>query len=671
MCVGASAGGLEERGLEQVTHAREYAEALVETVRESLMVLDMDLRVRTANQSFYKNFHTGPMQTEGRLLFELADWESHAMLLRERLANVARQNKPLVDYEVELQFGGLGRKTLLLNARRIRLPAEPHPLLLLAIDDITERKSAEKELRSSESRFRRLFETAREGIWILDGSSGAILDANPFILERLGYDRQDVMGRKPWEFDLYADPQAARARFEQLKTRRFSYEAEIPMRTKAGEVIEVETISNLYEAGDHTVAQYNMRDVSERAQLQEQLRQSQKLESIGRLAGGIAHDFKNILNIISAHAALLAGKRSAGAKREESAEAIQTAVQRGSAVVRQLLTFARKSEAVLDDVCVNDVVREIVAMLEETLPGDIRVTLDLAEGLPTIKADPSQIHQALLNLFVNARDAMPEGGEIRITSARVAGRALRERLPDVTRESYVCFSVADTGVGMDETTQKHIFEPFFTTKSREAGDGLGLSVVYGVVKAHNGLIDLESQPGKGSVFRLCFPTDGGEEGSARPRKGPEEERVEVAPAAGRQAIPSGKRNRRQVPFRRARETVLLVEDEELLLGAVKALLEEEGYRVLTATDGLEAVRLYEERKDIALVVSDISLPKLNGWETYRRIRQRDPGVKFIAASGAVDLEKPKEARPAGVKAALTKPYGPAEILRTVRRVLDA
>jgi two-component system CheB/CheR fusion protein len=651
-----------KRSLEQVNRARDYAEALVETVRESLIVLDGALRVRAANHSFYRSFQTAPTAVEGRDFLELWRLDAQDPHLRERLSKITRET-PLQDYEIDQDIQPVGHRALLLNARRVRLPgeaAEVQSLILLAIDDVTERERAETALRASESRYRRIFETAREGIWILDGSTGEIIDANPYLLELLGYRRDDLVGKKPWESGVFENASLARQRFRATKANGFSFEPEVPLRTRDARRVVVETITNTYEVGGRTVMQGNIRDISERVRLQDQLRQVQKLDSIGRLAGGIAHDFNNLLNIISAHLSLLR-RPSDETKRAESAAAIQKAVERGTAVVRQLLTFARKGDASFESTDANTVVREVASMLRETFPKQTRVAIKLKEELPAIHADPNQIHQAVLNLAVNARDAMPDGGTLTLGTDDVDGDVVRRKFPEVGGKRYVELCVADTGTGMDEDTRRRIFEPFFSTKG-SGGQGMGLAVVYGIVNSHHGMIDLESDPGKGTTFRIYLPaSDGAVGGSADPDSA--ETKTPVAPeeqrASGRIRTEPG-----------VAPTLLLVEDEEALLGPVRTILEEEGYAVLTASDGLEAVRMHAEHAErIAAVLLDLSLPRLGGWQAFLRMRERDPHLRCVVASGNIDPEQRAAMRKQGVNVSIRKPYGSAEMLRAVRQVL--
>ncbi len=643
---------------QQIQRSPDYSEALLETVREALVVLDSSLRIRSANRSFYRMFQTTADLTEGKDFLESWVLEAEDPHLRERLEKMTREN-PLQDYEIDLEVAASGRKTLFLNARRIRFAGEPgnQSLILLAIDDITDRKSAEVALRASESRYRRIFETAREGIWILDGSSGEILDANPYLVELLGYPRDQLIGRKPWEVGLFENPSLAKQRFRATKANGFSFEPEVALRTVDGRRVQVEAITNTYEFAGRAVMQGNLRDITERVRLQDQLRQVQKLDSVGRLAGGIAHDFNNLLNIISAQLGLLQRTEDAE-RRAESAVAIQKAVERATAVVRQLLTFARKGESSFEPTDPNAVLREVASMLRETFPKQTRVATKLASDLPLIHADPNQIHQAVLNLAVNARDAMADGGTLTLGTSQVAREVLQAKFPEVQEDQYVEICVADTGTGMDEETQRRIFEPFFSTKG-SGGQGMGLAVVYGIVNSHRGVIDVESLSGKGTTFRLYIPAS---DGAAATRD----------PDSGEQAqLPEEHRGEERIRTAPGTATLLLVEDEQALMGPVRALLEEEGYDVLTALDGVEAVATHARHADrISAVLLDLSLPRLGGWQAFLKMRERDPQLRCIVASGNIDPEQRAAMRKQGVHVSIRKPYGTEEMLKAIRRVLS-
>jgi two-component system cell cycle sensor histidine kinase/response regulator CckA len=632
-----------QRTIEQANRSRDLSEAIVDTVRESLVVLDPELRVRSANRAFIETFQIPKATAVGVPFFDLTGGWAGSKRLQSVLEEAVRTGGSVREYDFEVDLPEAGRKAFVANARPVLAPNESEPLLLLAIDDVTDRRLAGEKLRTSETQYRRLFETSREAIWLLDEDSGEILDVNPFALQLFGYSREEFLGRKPWELPLYVEPSRAVARFENLRKSGHTVETGLEMLARDGRRLQIEAVRSVYSAGAQRIVQSNMRDLSDRKRLEEQLRHSQRMESVGRLAGGIAHDFNNILNIISAYATLLAQGQNPS-KVAQSTDAIEKAVQRGAALVRQLLTFARKEEGKFESVDVNGLVGEMASMIGETFSKSVLVSLELAPELPRIKGDPSQLHQALLNLSVNARDAMPDGGVLTFRTSLVAGGEAPLLADKPHEDSYVCITASDTGVGMDAATRNRIFEPFFTTKGRE-GSGLGLSVVYGVIESHDGSIAVESEPAKGSRFSLYLPAIPFAEARERPRR-----RRAIAPAAG--------------------GTILLVEDETPLLDSVRSLLESEGFRVLTASDGIEAVETFRRNRDeISVVLADLELPRLGGWHAFLEMRKEKPELKAIIVSGTMDSVRRDEMFRNGVRATLRKPYSAAEMLRAVREAL--
>ena len=634
-----------KRTIEQANRSRGLSEAIVETVRESLIVLDRELRIRSANRAFFETFEIAKPNAERVPFFDLTEGWLESERLRTALEHAVRTKGIVRDLDFEVDLPEAGRKAFVANARPVQPTGESEFLLLLAIDDVTDRRLAGEKIRHSETQYRRLFETSREAIWLLDEETGEILDVNPFALQLFGYSREEFLGRKPWELPLYVDPVKAVTRFETLRKSGHTVETGVEMLARDGRRLQIEAVRSVYSAGPQRIVQSNMRDLSDRKRLEEQLRHSQRMESVGLLAGGIAHDFNNILNIISAYSTLLA-RGQEPSKIAQSTEAIEKAVQRGAALVRQLLTFARKEEGKFESVDVNGLVRELASMIGETFPKSVHVALDLAPELPRIKADPSQLHQALLNLSVNARDAMPDGGILTIRTSLVEGKATPLLADRPHEDSYVCITASDTGLGMDAETRNRIFEPFFTTKGREAGSGLGLSVVYGVIESHDGSIGVESEPGKGSRFSLYLPAIPFAETRGKPRLRPA-----TSPAA--------------------RGTILLVEDEALLLDSIKAILESEGFRVLTASDGLQGVEAFRRHRDeISVVLADLGLPRLGGWQAFLEMRKDKPELKGIIVSGTMDAVRRDEMFRNGVRSTLRKPYSTDEMLRAVRGALE-
>jgi nitrogen-specific signal transduction histidine kinase/CheY-like chemotaxis protein len=386
-------------------------------------------------------------------------------------------------------------------------------------------------------------------------------------------------------------------------------------------------------------------DATERHNLEEQLRQAQKLENLGAMAGGIAHDFNNILTIMSVHLALLKPEDQRPPHGPGSLDAMGNAVRRGAGLVSQLLTFARKAEVQTAPVSVSDAIGEVERMLGATLPKTIDVRLLLHPARPVIPADANQLHQVLLNLCLNARDAMPAGGTLTIATDMEDGVRLRSIYRDARPEPYVIIRVSDTGSGMDEATRKKIFEPFFTTKEKGKGTGLGLAVVYGVVRSHRGFIHVDSVPGAGSTFTLYFPAP------ACSIRTTEAEVQHEAHSSG--------------------ETVLYVEDEGPVCETMANVMREAGYRVYTADDGRNAVALFREHRDeIDLVITDIGLPGQNGWEAYKQMAAMRPGLRAVFVTGFLAPELREEMEKSGSRRCVQKPYTPASLLQAVREALQ-
>jgi signal transduction histidine kinase/ActR/RegA family two-component response regulator len=384
---------------------------------------------------------------------------------------------------------------------------------------------------------------------------------------------------------------------------------------------------------------------TKRKRLEKQLIQAQKMEGLGTLAGGIAHDFNNILAIILGYTNRL---ESISPKPETTAATriIKEAVDRGAALVQQLLTSARQTEAHFSALDLNELVRELEKMLQATFPKTINFDLKLQPDLPLITADRGQIRQVLLNLCVNARDAMKNGGTLTLETSMTTGSELSDLFTGATAQNYAFVRVRDTGSGMSKGVKAHIFEPFFTTKERGKGTGLGLSVVYGVVNNHRGFVQVESELDAGATFIVYLPVEHAIEEKGRGVTG---------------KIP---------PRQSAPQTILLVEDEEMLRDLGVTILEGEGYRVLAAKDGVEAVALFEaHRDDIGLVVCDLGLPRMGGREAFLKMKESRPGVRVIVASGYHDPAIRSEMLKAGVLDTIQKPYDFNDLLAKIRSAI--
>jgi two-component system cell cycle sensor histidine kinase/response regulator CckA len=525
--------------------------------------------------------------------------------------------------------------------------------VLSMAEDITEGRRVEEELRRSEHRYRSLVESARDAI-ITITPKGIFTSLNRAFETLTGWHREEWIGKTFADLFHPDDAKAVLQLFRQALEGITPPVQEYRLRTKSGEYYLGElTITAQREEGRIVGVLGIARDVTSRKSLEYQLIQAQKMESLGTLAGGIAHDFNNILGIILGQASIL---ERCGENRDQisgSLDSITKAVQRGALLVRQILTFARKSEVVLGPVNVNMMIRELATMLGETFPKTVEFNLKLDASVPVITIDQAQLHQALLNLCVNARDAINDlapltsaHGLLTIRTEVIPGSRLKGRA-EATESRYVCIGVSDTGRGFDEATKEKIFEPFFTTKAPDKGTGWGLAVVYGIIKAHRGFIDVESKVNVGTTFRLYLPV-----------VERNDDRTELA-ADGGLAIQGGT------------ETILLVEDEDSLRGLMKSVLEDNGYRALPAKDGIEAIRLYTQHKDeIALVFTDLGLPRMDGLTAFRTLKEINPKLKAVFASGFLDLKSRIELPEAHAKAFLEKPYNPNEVLRMIREMLD-
>ncbi|MGD0036150.1 MAG: PAS domain S-box protein, partial [Bacteroidota bacterium] len=510
---------------------------------------------------------------------------------------------------------------------------------LVFFSDLTQRRMAEESLRQTHAFNDLLIQTMPFGMNIVD-EEGNILFVSKTMKEMLTVDVVDMCC---WQ--VYKDDNRQCQDCPLKRGISFGKPGVIETTGVLGsKTFQISYVGMMYEGRKAMLEVFQ--DITEQKKLQQELVQSQKMLSIGTLAGGIAHDFNNILGIILGYTSILPSMKDNPQKFSDGVNAIKQAVDRGAALVRQILTFARKTDVAFEPLDVPDLTRELVSMLQQTFPKIITFNKEIETQLPLINADHTQIHQILLNLCVNARDAMPNGGVITIKAHMAAGDKLRERFPAANEQLYICITVSDTGIGMDEATRNRIFDPFFTTKEKGKGTGLGLSVVYGVVQSHHGFVDVESTVGSGTTFQLYLPVP-------------------------KESIPTLETGKAEDLVRGGTETLLVVEDEDLLLDMVQIFLEAHGYTVLTAKDGMEAVNVYNQHvHEIALVISDMGLPKLSGDAEFKKLKEINPAVKMILASGYFEPDIKATLESAGVLGFLQKPYIIEEVLAKIRKTLD-
>ena len=518
------------------------------------------------------------------------------------------------------------------------------PLLQISID-VTSRIASEEALRRSEERYRRFVDEDLTGNMIMR-PDGTIITCNPAFARIFGFDSIED-ARSANFVSLLQTRQEARDLLASLRPNESTERRELEMCTRDGETVyaAAKFIGSFDEAGGLVEVKGYFFNDTKRKRLEQQLVQAQKMEGLGVLAGGIAHDFNNILAIILGYTSRLEAWKQHPEQMPEAIKVIRDAVARGASLVQQLLTSARQTEARFTPLDLNILAQELERMLAATFPKTISFQLELEPGLPFAKADRSQIHQVLLNLCVNARDAMPDGGAITLATGIAPGEELRESFGGANAERYVFIRVTDTGSGISEQVKPHIFEPFYTTKERGKGTGLGLSVVYGVVHNHRGFVQVDSEVGQGTTFRIYLPLA---------------DAIDLTSANG---LGNG---RERTPAR----TVMLVEDEELLRELGIMMLESDGYRVLAAKDGMEAVEMFEAHaEEIGLVVCDLGLPRLGGRDVFLRMKEIKPSVRAIVASGYLEPNMRTEILRAGVIDTVQKPYDFRELIERIRSLI--
>ena len=495
-----------------------------------------------------------------------------------------------------------------------------------------------------DQRYRRFVTEDFTGIVVMR-PDGQIVTCNPAAANIFGLDSAVEMQAVNF-FAFLRNRQDGLELLEMVRQHGIADRHELEMTQRNGDPVYVvaRLIGNFFHGELNDLHVYLFND-TKRKRLEQQLVQAQKMEGLGTLAGGIAHDFNNILAIILGYTNKLESAHTKPSELPGAIKVIKDAVDRGAALVQQLLTSARQTEARFSSVDLNTLVRDLEPMLQATFPKTINFNLELSSELPLVTADKSQIHQVLLNLCVNARDAMPAGGTLTLATSITAGADLAEAFTGVTADNYACIRVRDTGLGMSRQVKSHIFEPFFTTKERGKGTGLGLSVVYGVVNNHRGFVWVESEPGHGTSFLVYLPV----RHVAAEQLGPDRT------GAPRQNIP---------------QTILLVEDEDMLRELGVSILESEGFRVLPAKDGVEAVALFESFSDeIGLVVCDLGLPRLGGREAFLKMKENRPDVRAIVASGYLEPTIRSEMLKAGVIDTIQKPYDFNDLLAKIRSVI--
>jgi PAS domain S-box-containing protein len=527
----------------------------------------------------------------------------------------------------------------------LRHIAEIFSVGISRVEDLERVEASQKGLRQSEERYRNLVEHSPYAIFI--HVEGKIVFANSATLTLLGASApENLIGKSVFDFVHPDYLEMARERTRKVHEERRNV---LPIEQKFirldGTVIEVETQASFFTYQDQPAIQAIVRDISERKRLEQQLFQAQKMEAIGTLAGGIAHDFNNELTGIIGFAQLALLEDLSPQARECIAR-IPEQGKRAANLISQLLVFSRQAVVEKQTVSLLYLVKEAIRVLEHTLPENIAIRLDAPREVAPVNADPTQMQQVFMNLCINASHAMPDGGDLTVVLEDVTlDEEYCRQYVQARPGHYVCLSVRDTGAGMAPEVQARIFEPFFTTKEVGKGTGLGLAMVYGIVKEHGGHVNVYSEVGKGSEFKVYLPAL--ETGTVKPG------------VAAQESLVGGT------------ETLLLVEDQEWVMAAGKRMLERLGYTVLTATNGEEAIETYRAHRDaIALVITDMVMPKIGGQELYEALKRMDPDVRALLVSGYSLKEDVSDLRARGLKGFVQKPFDIYKLAQDVRRALD-
>ncbi|NNL77513.1 MAG: PAS domain S-box protein [Desulfobacterales bacterium] len=555
------------------------------------------------------------------IFFNSSDWEY--------LINILKEKGKINDLDIKLRSRTGKIIDTLFSARTLRYRGED--CLITIITDITNRKQAERELQESKNRYKTLTYNLNVGVYrTTSGSEAKFIEANPALVKMFLYqDRHEFLA--PRVADLYQNPDDRKIFIEKLLKTGFVRNEELNLKRKDGSLFIGSVSSVVVKDKDGNVKYHDgiIEDVSERKRLESQIQQVEKMEAIGTLAGGIAHDFNNLLMAIQGNVSLMIYDLDSADRHYQYLRNIETSVTSGAKLTKQLLGYARKGKYQNKSINLNKLVKETLDTFGRTRK-DITIHYELSEDLFAILADQGQMEQVLLNFYVNAADAMPTGGELFLKTGNRTHADIRDSLYEPESGSYVELVITDTGSGMDKKTQERIFEPFFTTKEMGRGTGLGLASVFGIIKGHGGYIDVKSQVRHGTTFKVYLP------------------------ASGQTAVKATKSACR---INNGNGTILLVDDEEIVLAAGSKILERLGYTVLEAKGGQEAVEVYEEnRNKIDMVILDMIMPVMGGGEVFDKMKELDPNVRVLLSSGYSIDGQATEIMKRGCEDFLQKPF---------------
>ena len=634
---------------EKTSEARKFAENIVDTVREPLIVLDSNFDILSVSKSFHRVFETSKSDLVGKNVFLIQNAQWDVPELRALLEALLLHEKTVEAFELTMQSGRRGQRDMVLNARKVEDHSKEKQLILLALEDVTEQKKTLQAVADREARLSAILDAVPEAIITID-QDGIIGTFSPGAQQILGYTADEVIGQNVNMLMPEPDRSQHDGYMEHyIKTgekRIIGVGREMDAAHKDGSRVPVRlTVSELeLEGARHFLG--ILLDMTSDKKRQAELQRAQKMEAIGHLTGGLAHDFNNLLTVVIGNLELLEGRTDDVRLRELISEALE-ASNLGAALTNKLLSFSRSQSLAPESIDLNDLVKMMLPILKRTIGEQIDVEAKLTDDLDTTLADPGQIESALLNLAINARDAMPDGGTLTIETRNLTLDADHAATQvDVTPGDYVCLSVSDTGIGIAPEIKSKLFDPFFTTKGPRAGSGLGLSMVYGFAKQSGGHVTIESEIGKGTTVNLYLPTT-----TAKADKIRQNRSVDIANGAG--------------------EKILVVEDDPKVLRLTLTRLIELGYDVLVATNGPKAMDIIKQQADIDLVISDVVMPGgMTGFDVAAEALALRPELKILLVTGYAKGVTPRRTSAISEYRILRKPYGLKELARTLREMLD-
>ena len=627
------------RAVEALQRSVTYNRSLIEASLDPLVTIDAAGKITDVNSATEKV--TGHPR-ERLIETDFSEYFTDPEKARAGYQLVFREGA-VQGYPLEIRHRDGSVTPVLYNASVYRDESGKVLGVFAAARDISEQKQVHIALQRSEEELRTILRTATDGFWVTD-RKGQFLEVNDAICRNLGYSRDELLRMSVSDIEAVEKPEEILQTVQRIMERG-SDQFDGLHRRKDGSLRNVE-ISVNYLPPPHDRFFAFLRDITEHKKLEAEYSQAQKMEAVGTLAGGIAHDFNNALTGIVGFGELLRMRMAGDEKALHDLDEIQRCAERASTLTRQLLTFARRQVIEPVNLNLSTLVADLMKLIGKVVGEHIEVKTSLEKNVPTIHADRGQIEQVVMNLCLNSRDAMPEGGRLVVETGDVSleEEYVRQN-PYMRTGRYALLTVSDTGIGMDEKTRARAFEPFFTTKGPDRGTGLGLSMVYGIVKQHGGFIHLYSEPGKGTAFKVYFPA------------------IEAQP----DAVPA---IRREEIVRGGTETILLAEDEEAIRALAERILTGFGYTVLVARNGEEAIEIFRQHKEIVLAVLDVVMPRKGGKEAFDEMHKQNPRLKVIFMSGySSDAIHDSFVLIAGTPF-LQKPFGPTTLARKIREILD-